>query len=292
MRLHLLPEPQFTGEAEDIVELGIEAEQGEQHPLMDELKSHQLSPASRGTSDSHIMVGATLPDQGRSKSFERFLRLGHLRFDSAATEKVYDFLIECQDRLFNLGILEEHKFNKVFLKRFMPYSLRDLCTDKFVKGGTQGSKGEAPGSTSGGSQVGGDCQLCFAISSRPEVEASNAIITGFVLVFHHSSSVLFDPGYFSRVDEMGILTSFGHMIVFINDILVYSKNEADHVSHLRVILQILIDEKWYAKFSKCEFWLDFVAFLGCVVTKNDIMDDLVKVAAVHDWFRPTSIFEI
>ncbi|WMV34303.1 hypothetical protein MTR67_027688 [Solanum verrucosum] len=55
----------------------------------------------------------------------------------------------------------------------------------------------------------------------------------------------------------------------------------------RTVLQILREESLYAKFSKCEFWLEFVAFLGHVVTKEGIMVDLAKVAAVHDWTRPT-----
>jgi len=53
------------------------------------------------------------------------------------------------------------------------------------------------------------------------------------------------------------------------------------------VLEILREESLYAKFSKCEFWLEFVAFLGHVVTKEGIMVDLAKVAAVHDWTRPT-----
>src|SRR5688572_31880144 len=55
------------------------------------------------------------------------------------------------------------------------------------------------------------------------------------------------------------------VIVFIDDISVYSKTEADHVRHLRAVLQTLRDHKLYAKFSKCEFWLESVAFLGHMV---------------------------
>jgi hypothetical protein len=52
------------------------------------------------------------------------------------------------------------------------------------------------------------------------------------------------------------------VVVFIDDILIYSKTEEDHVDHLRVVLQQLRDHRLYAKFSKCEFWLDSVKFLG------------------------------
>ena len=60
------------------------------------------------------------------------------------------------------------------------------------------------------------------------------------------------------------------VIVFIDDILVYSKSEEEHAKHLRFVLQTLRDHRLYAKFSKCEFWLDQVAFLGHVVPKDGI----------------------
>ena len=72
------------------------------------------------------------------------------------------------------------------------------------------------------------------------------------------------------------------VIVFIDDILIYSKSEANHVRHLRIVLQVLREKELYAKFSKCEFWLESVAFLGHVVTKDGIMVDLTKVAVVRD----------
>ena len=60
------------------------------------------------------------------------------------------------------------------------------------------------------------------------------------------------------------------VIVFIDDILVYSKSEEEHARHLRFVLQTLRDHQLYAKFSKCEFWLDQVEFLGHVESKDGI----------------------
>ncbi|KAI3698239.1 hypothetical protein L6452_31352 [Arctium lappa] len=81
-------------------------------------------------------------------------------------------------------------------------------------------------------------------------------------------------------------------IVFIDDILIYSKDEVDHARHLRDVLEILRKEKLYAKFSKCEFWLKEVQFLGHVVSKDGVMVDPAKIEAVMNWEPPKSPSEI
>jgi hypothetical protein len=78
------------------------------------------------------------------------------------------------------------------------------------------------------------------------------------------------------------------VIVFIDDILVYSKSLREHEDDLRMVLQILREKKLYAKFKKCEFWLNQVIFLGHVVSKDGIYVDPSKVDAVVHWTRPTS----
>ncbi|KAL4038164.1 hypothetical protein IC575_001771 [Cucumis melo] len=70
------------------------------------------------------------------------------------------------------------------------------------------------------------------------------------------------------------------VIVFIDDILIYSKTEAEHEEHLRMVLQTLRDNKLYAKFSKCEFWLKQVSFLGHVVSKDGVSVDPAKIEAI------------
>ena len=82
------------------------------------------------------------------------------------------------------------------------------------------------------------------------------------------------------------------VIVFIDDILVYSKSKEEHERHLRIVLQTLIDHRLYAKFFKCEFLLDQVAFLGHVVSKKGIIVDLKKVEAIQQWPRPTTTMKI
>ncbi|GJU66401.1 putative reverse transcriptase domain-containing protein [Tanacetum coccineum] len=82
------------------------------------------------------------------------------------------------------------------------------------------------------------------------------------------------------------------VIVFIDDILIYSKSEEEHEFHLKTILDLLKKEKLYAKFSKCEFWLKEVQFLGHVVNRDGIHVDPSKVESVKNWKIPESSTEI
>jgi hypothetical protein len=82
------------------------------------------------------------------------------------------------------------------------------------------------------------------------------------------------------------------VVVFIDDILIYSKNKAEHAKHLRIVLQRLRDHKLYAKFSKCEFWLDSVKFLGHTISQEGISMDPSKVHEVMDWKPPKSVYQI
>ncbi|GJW86439.1 putative reverse transcriptase domain-containing protein [Tanacetum coccineum] len=88
----------------------------------------------------------------------------------------------------------------------------------------------------------------------------------------------------------GLLYKF--VIVFIDDILIYSKTKEDHEVHLGLVLELLRKEKLYAKFSKCEFWLQEVHFLGHVVNQNGIHVDPSKIEAVKNWKTPTTPSEI
>jgi hypothetical protein len=86
------------------------------------------------------------------------------------------------------------------------------------------------------------------------------------------------PAYFMYLMNsvfMNELDKF--VVVFIDDILIYSKSEAEHAKHLRIVLQRLRDHKLYAKFSKCELWLDSVKFLGHTISKDGISVDPSKV---------------
>jgi hypothetical protein len=82
------------------------------------------------------------------------------------------------------------------------------------------------------------------------------------------------------------------VVVFIDDILVFSQNDEEHEEHLRLVLQKLREHQLYAKFSKCDFWLKEVSFLGHIITEGGIAVDPSKVKAVLDWNPPKNVVEV
>ena len=101
------------------------------------------------------------------------------------------------------------------------------------------------------------------------------------------------PAYFMNLMNkvfMDELDKF--VVVFIDDILIYSKSIQEHEQHLRVVLEKLRVHRLYAKFSKCEFWLEKVAFLGHILTAKGVAVDSEKVEAVSNWQPPTNVSEI
>ena len=82
------------------------------------------------------------------------------------------------------------------------------------------------------------------------------------------------------------------VVVFIDNILIYSQSEEEHEDHLRAVLQVLRDHQLHAKFRKCEFWLTEVKFLGHVMSASGVSVDPEKIEVVMSWERPKSVFEI
>jgi hypothetical protein len=82
------------------------------------------------------------------------------------------------------------------------------------------------------------------------------------------------------------------VMVFIDDILIYSRSEEKHEEHLRLVLQKLQDHRLYAKLSKCEFWLKQVAFLGYIILKGGISVDPSKIQDILSWNAPTNVGDI
>jgi hypothetical protein len=78
------------------------------------------------------------------------------------------------------------------------------------------------------------------------------------------------------------------VVVFIDDILIYSKTEEEHVEHLRLVLGTLREHQLYAKFSKCEFWLKEVRFLGHVISASGVSVDPSKITSIMERKSPTN----
>jgi hypothetical protein len=101
------------------------------------------------------------------------------------------------------------------------------------------------------------------------------------------------PAYFMNLMNkvfMEYLDRF--VVVFIDDILIYSQSDSDHEKHLRLVLQKLRDNQLYAKYGKCELLIDEVPFLGHIISNRGISVDPAKVKEIMEWRVPTTVTEI
>jgi hypothetical protein len=98
------------------------------------------------------------------------------------------------------------------------------------------------------------------------------------------------PAYFMYlINSVFMLELDKFVVVFIDDILVYSKNEAEHAEHLHIVLQRLRDHRLYAKLSKCDFWLKEIKFLGHTISQDGVSVDPEKVQELMNWKPPTTV---
>ena len=101
------------------------------------------------------------------------------------------------------------------------------------------------------------------------------------------------PTAFMNLMHRVFQSYFDHfVVVFIDNILIYSQSKEEHEDHLRIVLQALKDHQLYAKFNKCEFWLTKVKLLGHVVSTSGVSVDPDKGKAIMSWERLKSVFEI
>ena len=101
------------------------------------------------------------------------------------------------------------------------------------------------------------------------------------------------PAYFMHLMNMVFMDYLDvFVVIFIDDILIFSKTEEEHEEHLRLVLQRLREHQLYAKFSKCEFWIDEVPFLGHVISQGGIAVDPSKVKDVLEWETPQTVKEV
>ena len=101
------------------------------------------------------------------------------------------------------------------------------------------------------------------------------------------------PAYFMNLMNKVFIEELDKFVmVFIDDILIYSRSVEECEQYLRVILNKLRVHELYAKFNKCEFWLQEVTFLGHIITAEGVKVDLEKVKAVSEWKQPTNVIEV
>jgi hypothetical protein len=125
-------------------------------------------------------------------------------------------------------------------------------------------------------------QIKICVKDIPKTAFSTRYVLYEYLVM--SFGLINAPAHFMYLMNLVFMPELDKfIIVFIDNILVYSKNMEEHEEHHRIVLQRLREHQLYAKFSECEFWLSEVAFLGHVIYADGIAVDLVKVQGVVDW---------
>ena len=101
------------------------------------------------------------------------------------------------------------------------------------------------------------------------------------------------PAYFMNLmNKVFMEELYKFVVVFIDDILIYSKSVEEQEQHLRTVLERLRAHELYAKFSKCQFWLTKVAFLGHILSEEGVAIDPAKVEAVTKWKQPMTVTEV
>jgi len=82
------------------------------------------------------------------------------------------------------------------------------------------------------------------------------------------------------------------VLIFIDDILIYSRNQEEHKEHLKIVLQTLRENQLYAKFNKCDFFKDQIQYLGHVISMDDITVDPEKIKTIMEWTTPKNVSDI
>ena len=100
------------------------------------------------------------------------------------------------------------------------------------------------------------------------------------------------PAYFMNMNKVFMDELDKFVVVFIDDILVYSPTTEEHEHHMRTVLEKLAQHQLYVKFNKCEFWLQEVAFLGHVLSAEGVTVDPAKIEAMKEWDQPRNVTEV
>jgi hypothetical protein len=133
------------------------------------------------------------------------------------------------------------------------------------------------------------------IHIRPEDIPKTAFTTRYGLFEYSVMSLGLTnaPAHFTYLMNLVFMPELDKfVVVFIDDILIYSKNEEEHAKHLRIVLTHLREHRLYAKFSKCAFWLEEIQNLGHVLSANGIAVDPSKIKDILEWKPPTTVHQV
>jgi hypothetical protein len=133
------------------------------------------------------------------------------------------------------------------------------------------------------------------IHIRPEDVPKTAFTTRYGLFEYlvMSFGLTNAPAHFTYLMNSVFMPELDKFVmVFIDDILIYSKNEEEHAKHLLIVLAHLREHQLYAKFSKCAFWLEDIQFLRHVLSAKGIAVDPSKVKDILEWNSPTTVHQV
>jgi hypothetical protein len=134
-------------------------------------------------------------------------------------------------------------------------------------------------------------QICIRLEDIPKTAFTTryGLFEYLVMSFGLTNA----PAHFTYLMNLVFMLELDKfVVVLIDDILIYSKNEEEHAKHLRIVLTRLREHQLYAKFSKCTFWLEEIQFLGHVLSANGIVVDPSKVKDILEWKPPTTVHQV
>ncbi|WVZ75895.1 hypothetical protein U9M48_023914 [Paspalum notatum var. saurae] len=217
---------------------------------------------------------APIEHEDVKKNIDELLAKGYIR-PSSSPWAFPVLLVEKKDTDVKRMCVDYRALNKVTIKNKYPFPRIDDLFDQ-LQGACVFSKIDLRS---------GYHQLKICPSDIPKIAFTTkyALYEYTVMSFGLTNA----PAYFMQLMNSVFMDYLDKLVVvFIDNILIYSKTEAEHEEHLRLVLQRLREHKLYAKFSKCEFWIDEVRFLGHVVSKGGIAVDPSKVSTITNWKVP------
>ncbi|GKB26574.1 putative reverse transcriptase domain-containing protein, partial [Tanacetum coccineum] len=222
---------------------------------------------------------------------QKYIEKGYELFLAQVTEQESK-----EKRLEDVSVIRD--FPEVFLEELLGLSPPRFYSTELVTVGSSGLVREEEGWILQGSSVYSKIDLRSGYHQL-RIREEDIPITSFRTRYGHYEFQVMPFGltnapavFMDLMNRVCKLYLNKFVIVFIDAILIYSKNKEEHGEHLKTILNFLRSKKLYAKFSKCDIWLDFVKFLGHVIDSSGVHVDSAKIEAIKKWAAPTTPTEV